>query len=286
MPEGRFLSKSISSDWNLNQCSIEADYLFARCIPHLDREGRMTGHPGQIKGLVVPLRAELDPIGVDRALGELAAAGLVVWYEVEGKPYLCFPGFQKNQKGLRAEREAASAIPEPAKGRPITTVLRRTPELSGQSEVEVKGSEGKNPERATRVVDVEYTVSGLIEEARTVLGCGIWPENGLECRKARDVIIKHWEGRGVELSQVYAAIHGLRIMVDRGDVEWLKDRKGRPIDGIQALANTRAVIPGADGTQLRPLFSAAVEAYYGQRDQKPVKRGGGLDRPNFQIPAA
>ena len=121
--------------------------------------------------------------------------------------------------------------------------------------------------------DVEkFTISGLVEEARQVLGKGQWAENGLECRKARDVIVKEWEGRGVKLKSVYEAIHGLRLLVDAGTVEWLRKDKGRALGGLEVLVNTSAVIPSSDGTRMTSLFDAAGEAYR-RGDDGPRKRG-------------
>ncbi len=126
MPDGRFLSKSIAHDLELNAVSLEADYLFARCIPHLDREGRMAGHPEQVKSITVPLRKEVSAEEVDRCLGELAEAGLLLWYEVEGRPILEFPRFDRHQRGLRKDREAESIYPSSKvqKAQPLTTLLR------------------------------------------------------------------------------------------------------------------------------------------------------------------
>lgn len=146
MAEGRFVSKSISTDYELNcVVSLEADYLFEKCIPHLDRDGRMTGHPGEVKAKAVPLRAEMSVDVVNDCLGELAAAGLVLWYEVEGKPALWFKGFAPHNKGMRYEREATSRLPAPnhPKAQRLTTLLR---ESSVSSPAEVKGSEVKGSE--------------------------------------------------------------------------------------------------------------------------------------------
>jgi hypothetical protein len=140
MPDGRFLSKAIANDWELNQrVSLEADYLFARCIPHLDREGRMPGSPEEVKGIAVPLRPELSIAVVERCLEELAEADLVEWYSVDGRPVLQFPGFDRHQKGLRKEREAESRLPSPQvhSAQKITASLRSysgpTPEHSGST---------------------------------------------------------------------------------------------------------------------------------------------------------
>lgn len=113
MPDGRFLAKTVAHDLELNRVTTNAAVLFLMCIPHLDVEGRMMGHPEQVKSIAVPLRKELTETEVARCLGELADAKLVRWYDVGGRSYLQFPGFQKNQRGLRPDRESASTIPPP-----------------------------------------------------------------------------------------------------------------------------------------------------------------------------
>lgn len=111
MPDGRFISKSISVSEQLGSISLEADFLFGRCIPHLDVDGRITGNPKGLKAIVCPLRDELSHQKITHLLKELHEAGLVVWYEVNGSRYLEFPNFARHQKGMHRDREAASKLP-------------------------------------------------------------------------------------------------------------------------------------------------------------------------------
>jgi hypothetical protein len=110
MPEGRFVSRTIAHSEQLAAVSLEADYLFARCIPHLDVEGRLSGNPALVKAIAVPLRKELTEERIAELLAELDAAELVVWYAVGGKQVLAFPGFGRHQK-LTKSREAESRFP-------------------------------------------------------------------------------------------------------------------------------------------------------------------------------
>jgi hypothetical protein len=111
MPDGRFVSRSIAQSEQLGRVSFEADYLFTRCIPHLDRDGRMAGHPDLIKSVVCPLRPEIESALIPDLLRHLAGAGLLEWYEVEGRQVLWFPGFPNHQRGLKYDREAPSHYP-------------------------------------------------------------------------------------------------------------------------------------------------------------------------------
>jgi hypothetical protein len=111
MPEGRFVSKSIATSEQLASVSFKADFVFGRCLPHLDVEGRMPGNPRTIKAITCPLRDEITIRGIGDCIAELVNAELVLWYEVDGIQVLAFPQFRRHQRGLKTEREAPSKLP-------------------------------------------------------------------------------------------------------------------------------------------------------------------------------
>lgn len=136
MARGRFISKRIAHSAQLAEVSLLADYLFTRCIPHLDVEGRMIGHPTVVKAVVVPLRPEISADRIPALLSELDEAGLVVWYEVGGKQVLEFPGFPEHNK-VNRKKEAPSHLPMRTEDARLLRLdhghqldlLRRPPEL-------------------------------------------------------------------------------------------------------------------------------------------------------------
>lgn len=165
MAEGRFISRRISYSEQLASVSLEADFLFSRCIPHLDVAGRITGNAVLLKAQVAPLRPEITAETIPTLIHELEEAigpegePLVIQYQVGTQWILAFPGFARIQKGLRKDREAESRLPAP----PITPPKRRrtsdhpraarrstpellrddagsTPESSGPTPAEVKRS--------------------------------------------------------------------------------------------------------------------------------------------------
>ena len=172
MPDGRFLAKSIAHDWELNQVSIEADLLFERCIPHLDRDGRMPGHPAQVKSIALPLRSEYNNVIIDRCLGELMEAGLVRWYVADGRPCLEFPGFENNQRGMKYDREAPSKLPNSESE--DTKELRAGVLIeSGGGPAEVPPSESKLSESKlseSKLSEVGAARRSASDEAREWLG--------------------------------------------------------------------------------------------------------------------
>jgi hypothetical protein len=153
MAEGRFLSKSIATSGQLKRVSLEADYLFTRCIPHLDREGRLDGDPDVVKAMACPLRSELTPEMIAVCLGELDTVGLIVWYEVDGQQIVYFPGFKDHQRGMKPERERPSRYPshesqgaKPARRTApgvVPDLAGRTPPSSKTNSPQVKSSKGK-----------------------------------------------------------------------------------------------------------------------------------------------
>lgn len=110
MARGRFLNRSIRHDKRLNSISIEAEYLFLKCIPHLDRDG-ITSYD-TLWADVMPLRPELMA-RIPELVQELSAADLVILYDTDEGAALYFTGFGKNQGGMVYKREAPSRFPPP-----------------------------------------------------------------------------------------------------------------------------------------------------------------------------
>ena len=133
MARGRFLSKAIADDLRLADISLKSYALFLSAIPHLDVEGRLKGHPRQVKRIVMGMRRDFNEANIEISLTELSDVGLVVWYEVENDQYLFFPDFKENQLGLRPEREAESVLPPPTPDH-----LRSIPEQLRTNRVKVK----------------------------------------------------------------------------------------------------------------------------------------------------
>jgi hypothetical protein len=59
MANGRFVSTSIANDQALASLSMEAELIYLKTIPHLDRDGLITGVPGSLLGRLIE-RAACD----------------------------------------------------------------------------------------------------------------------------------------------------------------------------------------------------------------------------------
>jgi hypothetical protein len=112
MASGRFLSTTIAEDDRLARLSIAAELLYLKTIPHLDRDGMISGRAGFLWGKVCPLREEL--IGeMQSAINEWVRVGLVVRTITEAGPVLFFPGFLKNNHLPHYSRERPSRFGPP-----------------------------------------------------------------------------------------------------------------------------------------------------------------------------
>jgi len=113
MARGRMLSVSIADDIDFNNMSMEAQFLFMRTVPHLDRDGLIVGTPLLLLARVAPLMMDklnaITPAIIDEWIG----VGSVIRYQHEKKDILFFVNFGKNQNGLRYDRESPSSYPPP-----------------------------------------------------------------------------------------------------------------------------------------------------------------------------
>lgn len=109
MPRIRSVHPDICEDDVLASVSAYAERTFVRLWTVLDDEGRTKDNPRLLAAQLYPLH---DRVDVDRDLAELAAAGLVLRYEVDGKRYLCAKpeAWARYQK---PRRKVASKLPPP-----------------------------------------------------------------------------------------------------------------------------------------------------------------------------
>jgi hypothetical protein len=114
MANGRMINHSITKDLRVNQLSDDTSRLaFTWLITFADREGRTYGDPAIVRSMIFPRRDDITVQQIAKYLSEWHDLGLVVWYEASGDMFIYFPAFDKNQVGMRKERESASIIPPP-----------------------------------------------------------------------------------------------------------------------------------------------------------------------------
>lgn len=132
MASGRFLSISIAEDERLGKLSITAELIYIKTIPHLDRDGMISGKPGLLWAKACPLREEL--FGHTQAIvEEWVKLGLVIRFATDEGPVLFFTGFSKNNNLPHYDRERPSRFPPPPgytrNGKGLVTVEQVQDEL-------------------------------------------------------------------------------------------------------------------------------------------------------------
>jgi hypothetical protein len=106
------INATISEDTEFNELSVEAQLIYLRTIPHLDRDGLINGHPVVLWGKVAPLMQSLLPM-MACIIDEMVNSGLVIRYQQGKTPILFFKGFSKNQSLTHYDREAPSTFTPP-----------------------------------------------------------------------------------------------------------------------------------------------------------------------------
>ena len=112
MARGRIISTSVAGDAALNRLSTNATLLYLQTLPHLDRDGLVTGHPILLWALAAPLRTELMDCALS-LIDEWVQQGLVIRYDGADGPVLFFKGFRRHQANMPYAKEAPSRFPPP-----------------------------------------------------------------------------------------------------------------------------------------------------------------------------
>ena len=114
MARGRFISTDITKDKRVSDLADDTSRLaFTWAITLADAEGRVYGDPALLRSLLFPRCDKITIAQMEDYIREWHDCGLIYWYEAEGDRYIWFPAFDKNQVGLRKDREAPSSIPPP-----------------------------------------------------------------------------------------------------------------------------------------------------------------------------
>ena len=105
----RIIKESVCVSEQIDQLTPFEEVFFYRLLVNCDDYGRFDGRVSIIKNRLFPLKEGLKPKTVEQALQKLAAVGLVVLYESDGKPFLYLPTWEKHQ----TIRNKKSKYPDP-----------------------------------------------------------------------------------------------------------------------------------------------------------------------------
>lgn len=129
----RMIKESIHTSETVNAMTDFQFRLWVNLITYVDDFGRGDARPAVIKGTCFPLRERMTSKDIEAALNALAGIGCVSLYEVDGRPYLCFPNWGSHQN----IRNQKSKFPPPANNcEQLQTIANNCARNPNQSESE------------------------------------------------------------------------------------------------------------------------------------------------------
>jgi hypothetical protein len=145
---GRMLNKKIGMNGQFNSLPTDTCRLFATwMIPHLDIRGVMHADPQTVRSLVFPRRQDVSNEMISGYLEAMAEVSLIVRFEADGEQWLYWPGFGRNQVGVRYDRELPEFPPPPGWVEMEETDTEHIPHNAGKVPAEGKGREVKRSEK-------------------------------------------------------------------------------------------------------------------------------------------
>ena len=107
----RSLWGQISQSNRVNKLSDKGVILYTWMIPHFDDDGRMDGDPEDVKFNIVP-RRNMTVEEVINQLQLMDNLGLIIWYLVDGKPYIQMdPAAWESHQIFKGIKRQPSKIP-------------------------------------------------------------------------------------------------------------------------------------------------------------------------------
>ena len=97
----RFIYPTIATSLSIAQLSALAELFFWRLLPQVDDQGRLIGHPKQLKALACPMREEITEKNIPDLLKELEAADLIIQYSTSSTLLIQIKSWWSYQSGMR-----------------------------------------------------------------------------------------------------------------------------------------------------------------------------------------
>ena len=148
----RIIKESIAKSEKVNNLNDFQFRLWVHLITYVDDFGRGDARPAVIKGTCFPFRDRLTNKDIEKGLADLAGAGCVGLYTVDGKPYLYFPNWEQHQR----VRSKISKCPAPNENSKKHTVAASCGELPQDAPVI------QNPE--SRILNTESRTNARARE--------------------------------------------------------------------------------------------------------------------------
>lgn len=109
----RSIKPDIWEDEALAEVSTSARLLFIGLITQADDDGRLPGRSQWIARKVYPYDYEITPSDIEGWIDELDRVKLIQYYEVEGKPYISLPSWDRHQSIDKRWRKESKFPPPP-----------------------------------------------------------------------------------------------------------------------------------------------------------------------------
>ena len=107
----RIIKESIKYSPKIDRLSWFEEVVFYRLIVTADDYGCVDGRPILLKNELFPTKETVTKKAVEDAISKLASVGLLRKYNVNGKPYLFLPTWERHQR-VRNKRRKYPAPPE------------------------------------------------------------------------------------------------------------------------------------------------------------------------------
>lgn len=117
----RIIKDTLRTSKNVNLLTDFQFRVWVYLITYVDDYGRGSADPELLKGLVFTRRRGVTEQQISKALADLANAGMITLYEVDGESYLYFPNWDKHQR-IQTKK---SKFPSPDNAIQCSTVIHR-----------------------------------------------------------------------------------------------------------------------------------------------------------------
>ena len=206
----RLIKSSIHESDKVNRMTDFQFRLWVNLITYVDDYGRGDARPAVIKGNCFPLRERLTAKDIEAALNALAGIGCVSLYEVDGKPYLCFPNWESHQ----SIRNKKSRFPAPDSAcRQLQAIESNCMQLQANVPVIQSESESESNPNTNGAREARRFRPPTVEEVRAYCqerGNGVdpqrfvdhytangWKVGGRSPMKDWKAAVRNWEGNGI-----------------------------------------------------------------------------------------
>lgn len=241
----RIIKESICTSENVDQLSPFHETFFYRLIVNCDDYGRMDARVKILASRLFPLK-DIQPEEVQAALIALHEAGLIILYEVDGKPYLQMKTWDKHQQ-VRAKR---SKYPSPdSSSQPSASICKQM--ISNDSKCP------RNPIQSESLSNPNPYPNPMVDDATAA-----------EIQHDHDRIFTAAEDAGFKMSNTVRA-RLIALYADHGLEKMLSGFNECATHGAPTIAYLEAVLKGTG--KKRPQMKILPAQQYEQRDYSGVQ---------------